>query len=142
MSQGNRPVPLQVGVWITSKSTNLVLQNSSSNKYATEKYRVLTVEGQELNFRDDTDQGRFLIGRRIGYRTLKESEPRLTSIYTQIKPCHKNQRSLQSTRGVQNFLCCQTRYFSIIYRPTISSHFMKIFNLSRFGIPKKINLFS
>ena len=30
VSQGNGPVPLQVGVRITSKSTNLVLCNSSS----------------------------------------------------------------------------------------------------------------
>ena len=61
-------MPLQVGVQITRKPTNVVLQNSSGNEYAEKTYKVLTVEVQYLKYKDDTDQGRFLIGRRGGYR--------------------------------------------------------------------------
>ena len=63
MYQGNGPVPLQVGVWITSKSTNVVMHNSSSDKYAAITYKVLPVERLQLNSRYDTDQGWFLVVR-------------------------------------------------------------------------------
>ena len=45
-----------------------------------------------------------------------------------------SQWSSQRTWGLQNYLCCQVRYFSNTYRPTISSHLMKIVNLSRVGM--------
>ena len=37
-----------------------------SKEYAAETYKVLTSECQNLNYRYDTDQRRFLVGRRIG----------------------------------------------------------------------------
>ena len=44
VSQGNGLMPLQVGVRITSESTNVVLHNSSSQEYAAKPYKVLTIE--------------------------------------------------------------------------------------------------
>ena len=64
MSQGNIPVHLQVGVEIMSKSVDVVLHNSSSDKYAAKTYKVLPVERLQLNSRYDTDQGRFLVFQR------------------------------------------------------------------------------
>ena len=40
-----------------------------SKEYAAETYKVITAECQKPNYRNDTDQGRFLIRRRGGYRT-------------------------------------------------------------------------
>ena len=47
VSQGNGPVPLQVGIRITSKSTNVVLQNSSTPESESERksYVVNTHQG-------------------------------------------------------------------------------------------------
>ena len=63
VSQGNGPVPLQVGVRITSKSTNVVLHNSSSDKYAAKTYKVLPIERLQLNSRYDTDKELFSVVR-------------------------------------------------------------------------------
>ena len=64
VSQGNGPVPLHVGVRIKIKSTNVVLHNSSSDKYAAKTHKALPVELLQLNSQYDTDQDRFSVVRR------------------------------------------------------------------------------
>ena len=73
VSQGNGPVPLQVGVRITRKSTNIVLHKSLSDKYAAKTHKVLPVELLQLNSRYDTDQERFSVVWQTGYRTWSVS---------------------------------------------------------------------
>ena len=61
VSQGDRPVPLQVDIRITSKPTNVVLYNSASDNHVAKNYKVLPVERLQLNSQYDTDQNRFLV---------------------------------------------------------------------------------
>ena len=74
-------MPLQVGVQITIKSTNVVLHNSSSDKYAAKTYKVLPVERLQLNSLYNTDKGWLLVVRRdftVLYRNPKRGRLQIT----------------------------------------------------------------
>ena len=80
MSQGNGPIPLQVGVRITIKSTNVALHKSSSDKYAAKTYMVLPFECIQLNPQYE-DQGWFLFvpwDFTVRYNNLKQGDQQIT----------------------------------------------------------------
>ena len=66
------------------------------------RWSLLSVK--QLNYHNNTYQGRFLVGRRTDYRTLSGSKTRWPSNYAQIKPIQSNERSLQLNWGLLNVL--------------------------------------
>ena len=72
---------------------------------------------KQLNYHDDTDQGRFLVGRRnftILYKNPKRGDRQITQI---IKPIQSSERSLQLNRGLLSvfFNFSNSLLFSLLF---------------------------